>query len=266
MTRRPLLALLLVAACSGTTTPTALVSPTPTVTPTASPTPAVTATPAARRTASPTASPTAPRPTAPRPSTASPTPAPPPTCPRVPDVGSATQVVLVVASGARATVRACELRQGRWLSALGSMSGHVGFQGVAPPGAKREGDRRTPSGTFALGRGFGVRSDPGGTWFSWRRVTRDDVWVDDSGSALYNTWQQLPANGRWDSAESLYQPLDYAYAQVVDYNTARVPGRGSAIFLHVDDGNPTLGCITVSRSQLLRIFRWERSGAVIVIR
>jgi L,D-peptidoglycan transpeptidase YkuD (ErfK/YbiS/YcfS/YnhG family) len=146
------------------------------------------------------------------------------------------------------------------------MHGHVGFRGVAAPGTKREGDRRTPGGTFTLSLGFGTRADPGGTWFPWRRATRDDVWVDDSGSEHYNTWQQLPSNGRWDSAERLYQPLDYAYAQVVDYNTARTPGRGSAIFLHVDDGNPTLGCVTVPRSQLLRLFRWERPGVRIVIR
>jgi L,D-peptidoglycan transpeptidase YkuD (ErfK/YbiS/YcfS/YnhG family) len=187
------------------------------------------------------------------------------TCPRVPDV-STDQVVLVTSSGSSATVRACERRGGRWLSVLGTLRGHVGLRGVAAPGAKREGDRRTPGGTFTLGLGFGTRSDPGGTWFPWRRATRVDVWVDDPGSDHYNTWQQLPADGRWDSAETLFQPLDYAYAQVVDYNTARVPGRGSAIFLHVDDGNPTLGCVTVPRSQLLRIFRWERPGVRIVIR
>lgn len=145
------------------------------------------------------------------------------------------------------------------------MYGHVGFQGVAPRGAKREGDLRTPSGVFTLGRGFGARSDPG-VVFRWTRTDRRDVWVDDSGSELYNTWQREPANGRWESAESLYQPLDYAYAQVVAYNAARVPGRGSAIFLHVDDGDPTLGCITVPRAELLAIFRWERLGTVIVIR
>lgn len=270
MMRRALPAVvLLAAACSGTPTPTARVTPAPTLS--AVPPTATAAVPSgtATRRPSPTSSPTAsPAPSSTRPPSRPPAPAPatPPTCPRVPDVGRATQVLLVEGDGARATVRACEWRRGTWVSVLGRMRGHVGSHGVAPAGAKREGDLRTPSGTFALGRGFGVRSDPGGTWFSWRRATREDVWVDDPGSDLYNTWQQLPANGRWDSAESLYQPLDYAYAQVVDYNTARVPGRGSAIFLHVDDGDPTLGCITLPRTDLLRVFRWERAGAVIVIR
>lgn len=269
MRRTALVALLLAAACSGTTEPTALPTPTPSPSPSGTPTPtpnvAATTAPAPTRTAAPRRTPSPTRSATPSPAPRTTT-ATVPLCHRVPDVGSATQVVLVDSSGSSATIRACERRGGRWVSVMGRMSGHVGYRGVAPPGDKREGDRRTPGGTFRLGRGFGVQPDPGGTWFSWRRATRDDVWVDDPGSDLYNTWQQLPANGRWDSAESLYQPLDYAYAQVVDYNTAPVPGRGSAIFLHVDDGNPTLGCITLRRSALLEVFRWERPGTVIVIR
>lgn len=190
---------------------------------------------------------------------------PRPTCPQVPDVGSAVQVVLVSSSGSSATVRACQRQGSAWLLALGPMYGHVGSSGVAPAGAKREGDLRTPSGTYPLGRGFGVLSDPG-VAFSWRRVGSNDVWVDDPGSSLYNTWQQKPANGRWQSAESLDEPGAYDYAQVIDYNTARVPGRGSAIFLHVDHGSPTVGCVSLPRTQLLSVFRWERPGAVIVIR
>jgi len=178
---------------------------------------------------------------------------------------SATQVLLVVGSGSSAVIRACERRKGVWVSVMGRMYGHVGLNGVAPPGAKREGDRRTPSGTFSLGRGFGVLGDPG-TWFSWQRTTTADVWVDDSSSSLYNTWQRKPANGRWDSAEDLYVPGNYDYVQVIEYNTARVPGKGSAIFLHVDHQSGTYGCVTLPRSQLLRVMRWERSGALVVIR
>jgi L,D-peptidoglycan transpeptidase YkuD (ErfK/YbiS/YcfS/YnhG family) len=182
----------------------------------------------------------------------------------VPTVSSA-QVLLVEGHGSSATIRACERRNGKWVSVMGRMYGHVGLNGVAPRGAKREGDRRTPSGTFSLGAGFGVRSDPG-TWFSWRRTTRADVWVDDSDSDYYNTWQQKPANGRWDSAEDLYVPGNYDYVQVIDYNTARTPGRGSAIFLHVDHSSGTYGCVSLPRSQLLQVFRWEKPGALIVIR
>jgi L,D-peptidoglycan transpeptidase YkuD (ErfK/YbiS/YcfS/YnhG family) len=173
--------------------------------------------------------------------------------------------VLVVGSGGSAVVKACERQGSRWVSVLGTMYGHVGYAGVAPPGAKREGDGRTPSGVYPLGFGFGVDPNPG-LARTWRRVGPEDVWVDDPGSQLYNTWQELPANGRWDSAESLYTRRSYALAQVVEYNTARVPGRGSGIFLHVDHASPTTGCVSVPRSQLVRVFRWERAGVVIAIR
>jgi L,D-peptidoglycan transpeptidase YkuD (ErfK/YbiS/YcfS/YnhG family) len=189
----------------------------------------------------------------------------PPLCPRVPDVGSATQVVLVVGYGGSATVRACRRDGTRWVSVLGTMHGHVGYAGVAPPGAKREGDGRTPGGVFGLSYGFGLDPDPG-VRFGWRRVGPADVWVDDPSSALYNTWQREPADGRWRSAEQLDDRRSYALAQVVAYNTARVPGRGSAIFLHVDHASPTTGCVSVPRSQLVALFRWERPGTVIAIR
>jgi L,D-peptidoglycan transpeptidase YkuD (ErfK/YbiS/YcfS/YnhG family) len=36
-----------------------------------------------------------------------------------------------------------------------------------------------------------------------------------------------------------------------------VPGRGSGIFLHVSaSGGPTLGCISLSRPQLVTVLRW----------
>lgn len=175
-----------------------------------------------------------------------------------------TQVVLVVGSRSTASVRACEKRGAQWVSVLGTMYGHVGRNGVAPAGAKREGDGRTPSGTYTLGRGFGQRGNPG-VRFSWRVVDSRDVWVDDSRSPLYNTWQRKPANGRWRSAEDL-DVSSYAYAQVIDYNTARTPGRGSAIFLHLDHGSATSGCVSLPTSSLLKVLRWERSGARIVIR
>lgn len=183
----------------------------------------------------------------------------------MPNVGAATQVVLVEHSGSTAYVRTCQRVGGTWREVRRVMYGHVGINGVAAPGAKREGDLRTPGGVFTLGRGFGVRANPGVT-FSWRRTDSNDVWVDDSRSSLYNTWQRDPADGRWAHAESLYQPVPYAYAQVINYNTARVPGMGSAIFFHVDHGSGTAGCVSLPTSQLLAVFRWERPGAVIVIR
>jgi L,D-peptidoglycan transpeptidase YkuD (ErfK/YbiS/YcfS/YnhG family) len=43
---------------------------------------------------------------------------------------------------------------------------------------------------------------------------------------------------------------------VIGYNTARTPGLGSAIFLHVNIGMPTAGCVTLPMGELLEILRW----------
>ncbi len=184
------------------------------------------------------------------------------------DVGSADaqQVVVVDSSGTRASVEACSRTSGGdYERDLGPFSGYVGRSGVSSASSKREGDGATPAGVYPLRGGFGINSDPGLAQ-GWDRVDSSDVWVDDPDSSLYNTQQRLPADGRWSSAEPLANAPAYNYAQVIGYNEAATPGRGSAIFLHVSTGGPTAGCVSVATSALLDLMRWQESGAVIVIR
>jgi L,D-peptidoglycan transpeptidase YkuD (ErfK/YbiS/YcfS/YnhG family) len=52
----------------------------------------------------------------------------------------------------------------------------------------------------------------------------------------------------------------------IEYNSApALPGLGSAIFLHVDTGGPTNGCVSVPRAQLPQVLRRLRPGATITI-
>lgn len=224
----------------------------------------------------PSAAPTTKRPTprpriTPTPTRATPKPAPPKPAPpkpqpqgcNVPSGVTSRQVVLVDAHGSGATIRACERSGSRYLLALGPYAGHVGRNGVSS--AKREGDLRTPTGVFPLRDGFGVRANPGLGAGSWLRVDASDVWVDDPESALYNTHQRLPAGDRWGSAERLQLSPAYGYAQVIGYNEARIPGAGSAIFMHVDQGRGTAGCVSLPTSALLSVMRWERPGVVMAV-
>ena len=48
----------------------------------------------------------------------------------------------------------------------------------------------------------------------------------------------------------------YDYGAVIAYNTARTPGLGSGIFLHVNIGIATAGCVTLPMGELLRVLRW----------
>jgi L,D-peptidoglycan transpeptidase YkuD (ErfK/YbiS/YcfS/YnhG family) len=175
------------------------------------------------------------------------------------------QVIWVDGSGSRQTTRLCaRVSPGRYVVQKGPYVGHVGVKGVAAPGAKREGDGKTPYGSYPMRGGFGIYANPG-LASSWLRTSWRDVWVDDSRSRLYNTHQLLPVHGRWTSAEAMRVSPAYNYAQVIGYNERRTPGRGSAIFLHVDRGRGTAGCVSLPASSLLAVLRWQKPGAWIWI-
>src|SRR5260370_1212639 len=58
----------------------------------------------------------------------------------------------------------------------------------------------------------------------------------------------------------------YRYFAVLEYNAHPVvPGRGSAIFLHVSTGRGTAGCVSLPETELLRLLRWLRPAAAPVI-
>lgn len=176
------------------------------------------------------------------------------------------KVIDVTSNGSYATVRGCARQaDGTYVQVLGPFPGRVGYNGVVSAASKREGDGKTPAGRFWLRNGFGALANPG-LARPWTVVGANHVWVDDSRSAYYNTMQLAPANGRWTSAENLLNRPAYDYAQVIGYNEARVPGAGSAIFLHVGTGGATAGCVSVSKTTLVTLLRWEGSTAQIVIR
>ena len=175
------------------------------------------------------------------------------------------RVIDVTTSGSYATVRACNRRaDGSYVQVLGPFTARIGHNGVVSPTYKREGDGRTPAGVYWLRNGFGALANPG-LARPWTVVGSNHYWVDDSRSAYYNTMQLGPANGRWTSAERLLNRPAYDYAQVIGYNEARKAGLGSAIFLHVDTGRPTAGCVSLPRAALVKVLRWQKPGAVVVI-
>lgn len=133
----------------------------------------------------------------------------------------------------------------------------VGYNGFAPPGQKREGDGRTPSGSFGFDFFFGVLGDPGVS-FPYRPVTGPQiVWDDDPSSPLYNQWVDTDDGSAGATPEPMDQSPAYDYGAVIAYNTAPVvPGVGSAIFLHVTTGAATSGCVSLPAPELLSVLRW----------
>ena len=182
---------------------------------------------------------------------------------RLAQAGNAGQVIVVTAPQYGATtamLTAYERAGGGWRRTFGPWAARVGTRGMAPPGEKREGDGRTPSGVYGFDFFFGVAPDPG-VKFPYRRVTsRSIVWDDDPSSPLYNTWVDLDRQPAGATPEPMYNPPAYDHGAVIAYNTARTPGLGSAIFLHVSTGGPTAGCVSLPASELVEVLRWLDPG------
>jgi L,D-peptidoglycan transpeptidase YkuD (ErfK/YbiS/YcfS/YnhG family) len=172
------------------------------------------------------------------------------------------QLVTVIAASygvTHAELTAYQRVGGQWRRVFGPWMAWIGRHGMAAPGTKLEGDGRTPSGTFGFGFFFGVDPDPG-VHFSYRKVHMYDVWDDDPSSPLYNEW----VDDRYANPGADPEPMDvpaYDFGAVIGYNTARTPGLGSAIFLHVNTGMPTAGCVTLPAGELLEILRWLNPAA-----
>jgi L,D-peptidoglycan transpeptidase YkuD (ErfK/YbiS/YcfS/YnhG family) len=180
------------------------------------------------------------------------------------------QLVTVQAPpGATTGVLALWTRSGRCLRRVaGPWRAELGATGLSAH--KREGDGATPTGTYRFGSTmYGIAADPGVT-FAYHRLTCGDWWDEDPRSPAYNHFVHVacgaaPSFG--GDSEALWRiSPQYRYLAVVDYNARpAVPGRGSAIFLHVSTGRPTAGCISLPEAELVRTLRWLRPGAEIRI-
>jgi L,D-peptidoglycan transpeptidase YkuD (ErfK/YbiS/YcfS/YnhG family) len=193
---------------------------------------------------------------------ASPTPSPGPApllVTQLADIGSARQVIAVAASGYGtniATFTAYQRNANGWTQMFGPWTAFVGRNGVAPIGAKREGDGRTPSGVFGFDFMFGVDADPG-VRYPYRHIGGTNiVWDDDPTSPNYNEWIDTNVAAAGVDPEPMDDVPSYLYGAVIAYNDARTPGLGSAIFLHVSHGSPTAGCVALPIGELLDVLRW----------
>ena len=133
----------------------------------------------------------------------------------------------------------------------------IGRNGLAAAGRKKEGDGKTPSGTYPLGPAFGYASSMD-TGLPYRQATDNDFWVDDAASLQYNQWVRgRPAAS---SFERMKRPDNlYQYGIVIGYNADPViTGAGSAIFMHVWRGyhSSTAGCVAINQRCLRKILRW----------
>jgi L,D-peptidoglycan transpeptidase YkuD (ErfK/YbiS/YcfS/YnhG family) len=147
---------------------------------------------------------------------------------------------------------------------LGPWRARVGRNGLSSH--RREGDGTTPIGTFAIGPTvYGIDPNPG-VHLSYRRLRCGDWWDEDARSPTYNTFRHVTCGATppfGGGSEALWRAtVAYREFAVIEYNAAPiVPGRGSAIFLHDDTGHATNGCVSLPRTQLIRLLRLLGPGA-----
>lgn len=181
--------------------------------------------------------------------------------------GPATQLITVTATSSSSTdarLQTWTRSGGTWVRVGSSVHAYLGRSGTSTD--KHEGDGNTPAGSFTLTEAFGYKADPG-TALPYFKTNDSDWWISQPGS-LYNTHQHCSSTcpgGLTPASPSehlYYTQPNYMYAVVINYNTDPVvQGRGSAVFLHVETGKPTSGCVSVTETQILRILKWLKPSA-----
>ena len=132
---------------------------------------------------------------------------------------------------------------------------------------KREGDGATPDGTHRIA-GMLYRPDRMAKLADWARsFGPGDLWSDDPRDPDYNLMVRAPhpfGHERLTRADPQYDLI-----LITDWNWPfAVPGRGSAIFLHIWRGphHPTAGCVAFARADLVWIAARIRPETRLIIR
>jgi L,D-peptidoglycan transpeptidase YkuD (ErfK/YbiS/YcfS/YnhG family) len=157
-------------------------------------------------------------------------------------------------------------RRGRLVAGPLSLPCALGASG--PVQRKREGDGATPVGRFRVLGAF-YRPDRLGRPSSaipLRAIRPDDGWCDAAGDRRYNQAVRLPYPARH---ERMWRE-DGLYDLVLDLDYNRhpaVPGRGSAVFLHIAGAGfrPTEGCVALEVGVIRRVLALIGPRTVIAI-
>ncbi len=150
-----------------------------------------------------------------------------------------------------------EKKDKNWVVKYNPVEVGIGKNGFAPPLNKLEGDGKSPTGIFRLGKLFTYEKKLN-TLLEYQQTTKEDKWIDDPNSEDYNTYVRGSTNAK--SYENLLLNSDaYKYCMVIEYNTSPViKGKGSAIFFHLGVKKPyfTAGCVAINEENMKLIVNW----------
>ncbi|MCH5642114.1 MULTISPECIES: L,D-transpeptidase [unclassified Gordonia (in: high G+C Gram-positive bacteria)] len=170
--------------------------------------------------------------------------------------GDSNQLIVVSApkeADTTATLTAFERGSDKsWKPVIGPTKAFLGSLGMGEP---KDNVYRTPKGNFALDQAFGRQVNPG-TKMPYFKTDAQDWWDSNMKSPTYNTHVRS-VNGPGGDSENLYKVgAMYDYAVNIAHNPQRTPGKASAIFLHVTDNQPTMGCVAIEREMMKKTLVW----------
>ena len=155
---------------------------------------------------------------------------------------------------------------GNWKEIL-TTPGYIGKYGL---GKTREGDAKTPVGTYHFNYAFGIAEDPGCA-LPYQKVTDDNYWSGDQREGYhYNEMvniKDLPDLNTEDSEHIVDYVNQYQYCLNISYNEDGTPGKGSAIFLHcLGPIKPyTGGCVAIPKDKMITAVQNVKEDCVVVI-
>ncbi len=133
---------------------------------------------------------------------------------------------------------------------------------------KREGDLKTPKGSFKLNSIFYRKDKISKINFPLKKkiIKKNMGWCDDPHSKFYNKLIKFPFK---NSAEKLWiKERIYDVIIVINYNLKPiVKNKGSAIFLHIANKNymPTRGCVAINKKDMLLLINKINNKTKLII-
>lgn len=187
---------------------------------------------------------------------------------RLPEAQNARQLFVVAGVGKTTAWISMHVRDqyDRWLELM-TTPGFIGKNGL---GKEREGDNKTPVGTFRFTKAFGINPDPGSK-LPYTQIDDNYYWSGDHRAGMmYNQMVDIRQMPNLDTANSEhlvdYNP-NYLYCLDMGYNVECTPGRGSALFLHCfGAAKPfTGGCVAIPVDKMITVLQNVEPDCVLVI-
>ena len=155
---------------------------------------------------------------------------------------------------------------GSWKQIM-TTPGFIGKEGL---GKTREGDSRTPVGTFKFDAAFGIAPDPGCA-IPYLQVDENHYWSGDERPGMcYNKMvdiRDVPGLDKENSEHIVDYNVHYVYCLNIAFNAACIPGKGSAVFLHcLGPQKPyTGGCVAIPEDKMKLVMQRVKPDCVVVI-